>query len=251
VLSLGSHLWIDGRNTGIPLPFDLIRSLPLLNNILPVRISMETAACMGAVFAFGLDDVRRSLARRHRHSRSVVDLRVVTIAVVVVAVVAVTQVPPWPFRSQPARTLPAVVSDAIPAGDPVTLTYPVASPLFPRPMTWQAATGFRFRLVGGYAEHPDLSGKPNGFPDPLEPEGLDDFLDGQEGYNPYLPPVPVTTGLVATVRDVVVRNDIRLIIVDRSTKGSGPVVDTFTRAFGPPRVTTTRYLLWSSADRPL
>ncbi len=178
VLSLGSHLWIDGRNTGIPLPFDMIRSIPLLNDILPVRISIEAAACMGAIMAFGLDDVRGALARRHRHSHAV-DLRVAAVALVVVAVVGVTQLPVWPIPTQSARSLPTEVSDAIPAGDPLTVTYPVASPLFVRPMTWQADTGFRFRLVGGYAEHPDLSGNPTGMPDPLEPEGLDNFLDGQ------------------------------------------------------------------------
>ena len=88
-------------------------------------------------------------------------------------------------------------------------------------------------------------------PDPLEPEGLDNFLDGQEGYNPYLPPVPLTPGLVSTLRDVAGRNDIRLIIVDRSVKGSGLVLNAFSQAFGAPQVATSRYALWARADRPL
>jgi len=251
ILSLGPHLSIDGRSTGIPLPFDLLRHLPLLDNILPDRISMESAACMGAIIAFGLDDVRRELARRHRHSHVVGAIQLAAVPLIVLAVVAITQLPAWPISSQPARPLPRAIADAIPAGDPMTVTYPVASPVFTRPMTWQVDSGFRFRLVGGYAEHPDPTGKPTGMPDPLEPEGLDNFLDGQEGYNPYLAPVPLTPGLVSTLRDVAGRNDIRLIIVDRSVKGSGLVLNAFSQAFGAPQVATSRYALWARADRPL
>ncbi len=48
VLSLGPHLAIDGRLTHIPLPFLVLTHLPLLDNILPVRLSIEIAACVAA-----------------------------------------------------------------------------------------------------------------------------------------------------------------------------------------------------------
>ena len=60
LLSLGPHLAIDGRLTHLPLPFWLLDHLPLVNGILPVRISLEVDACLAAVIAFGLDDMRRA-----------------------------------------------------------------------------------------------------------------------------------------------------------------------------------------------
>jgi len=45
------------------MPFIVFSHLPLLDNILPVRMSMEVDACIGVVIAFGLDDLRRAPAR--------------------------------------------------------------------------------------------------------------------------------------------------------------------------------------------
>ncbi len=250
ILTLGPHLSVDGHLTRFPLPFLVIQHLPLIDNVLPARISMEVAACVGAIIAFGLDDVRRDLARGHRHRPSGKGL-LVALPLVVLAVVLVTQAPVWPYAWQPTQSLPAKVSNAIPTGDPVTVTYPVASPLYPLPMSWQAQSGFRFRLVGGYAEHPDPNGHPTGMPDGLTPPGMDLFLDGQEAYNQYLPPVPVTPALIVTLRGVAAQNDVRFVIVDRSVRGSTAVVDAFSQAFGAPQVTTSRYVLWSSPGRPL
>ena len=254
VLSLGPHLWIDGHHTGIPLPFQVIQHVPLLDNLLPVRISMATAACTAAIVAFGLDDVRRAGARVHRHhhrssrSRGAV---AGAVACVVLVILVVTQLPRWPNASQPAGGLPTVVSDAIPTGNPVTISYPIASPLYPEPMVWQVDAGYRFRLVGGYAEHPDLTGAPTGMPDEMNPAGLDLFLEGQEAYNRYLPPVAVTPTLIATARLVAERNGVRMLVVDRRAKGAAAVIRVFSAAFGSPSVNTARFAMWGSAAGPL
>ncbi len=183
VLSLGPHLWIDGHHTGIPLPFQAIQHIPLLDNLLPVRISMATAACTAAIVAFGLDDIRRAGVRvyRHHHGSSRSGGAVAaTVACVVLVILVVTQLPTWPVGSQPGGGLPTVVRDAIPKGDPVTISYPIASPLNAEAMLWQAAAGDQFRLVGGYAEHPDLTGALSFGPDQMNPAGLDLFLEGRE-----------------------------------------------------------------------
>jgi len=254
ILSLGPHFWVDGHHIRIPLPFLVIQHLPLLDNLLPVRISMESAACMAAIIAFGLDDVRRAAVRVHLHQRGSArsgTVKAGVVAVVVLAFVVVTQLPAWPNASQSASGLPTVVSDAIPTGNPVTISYPIASPLFAEPMTWQADAGFRFRLVGGYAEHPDLSGLPTGMPDQVVPGGLDLFLEGQEAYSPNAPPVAVTPSLIATARVVAARNDVRMLIVDRRAKGASAVDQVFTDAFGPPTASTSRYALWGSSSGAL
>jgi hypothetical protein len=254
VLSLGPHLWVDGHHTGIPLPFQIIQHVPLLDNLLPVRISMATAACTAAIVGFGLDDLRRAgvRVRRHHHGSSWSGGTLAgAVACVVLVILVVTQLPTWPNASQPAGGLPPVVSDAIPTGYPVTISYPIASPLYAEPMVWQVAAGYRFRLVGGYAEHPDLTGVPTGLPDEMNPAGLDLFLEGQEAYNPYRPPVAVTPTLIATARLVAERNDVRMLVVDRWTKGATAVVQVFSAAFGAPSVSTARFALWGSAAGPL
>ena len=63
VLSLGPYLTFDGRATHFPLPFLVLAHLPLLDNILPSRISFEMDACLAAAIAFGLDDVHGGQAR--------------------------------------------------------------------------------------------------------------------------------------------------------------------------------------------
>ncbi len=218
-----------------------------MDNLLPDRMSMEAAACIAAILAFGLDDVHRAAAKGRRHSSSSKAFGTTVLALLVLAVAVFTQLPRWPEGSQAARGLPASLSDAIPSGNPVAVTYPIASPLFVEPMTWQVDTGFRFTLAGGYAEHPDPTGAPTGMPNPMSPPGLDQFLEGQEAYNPYLPPVPVSPALVATVRYVVASDHIRLLIVDRWVKGSTAVISVFSQAFGPPRASTSRYVLWASS----
>ena len=65
LLSLGPYLAVDGHLSDIPLPFLLVEHLPLLDNILPSRISFEVEAFLAAMLAFGLDDVRRNLSREH------------------------------------------------------------------------------------------------------------------------------------------------------------------------------------------
>jgi hypothetical protein len=246
VLSLGPHLAVDGRLTHIRLPFLVFTHLPLLDNILASRFSLEVDACLGAIVAFGLDDLYRAPAHDHRHAASRPRRWAGIAAVVTLAVVVVTQLPEWPYTSQPAVPLPAQIRRAIPGGDPVAITYPYASPYFPQAMLWQAEDGFSFRLIGGYAEHPDPQGAPTGVANPMHPDGLELFLDGQEGYTPAAPVVPITPAVVAAAQQALSENDIRLVVVDRSVRGSGPVIELFTQALGPPRASTGSFALWSS-----
>jgi hypothetical protein len=118
-------------------------------------------------------------------------------------------------------------------------------------MLWQAEDGFAFRLLGGYAEHPDSTGKPWGFPNLMKSPDLELFLEGQEHYNRYLPYVPINPALVAQVREALSSNDIRLVVVDRSVNGSGAVVDLFTRVLGQPEVSNGSFALWASSHGSL
>ena len=59
LLSLGPFLVVHGRATSVPLPFWFLGHLPLIDNVIPIRISFEMDACLAAMIAFGLDDLRR------------------------------------------------------------------------------------------------------------------------------------------------------------------------------------------------
>jgi hypothetical protein len=162
-----------------------------------------------------------------------------------------TQWPLWPFASQVVRVMPAQIRQAVPPGDPVAITYPYASPVYAQPMLWQAESGFAFSLTGGYSEHPGLGGGPNGFPNPMIPPELENFLYGQEGYNRYIPPEPITPELIASTRTALSNYDVRMVVVDRSVPGAGPVIDLFTRVLGEPQVSSSSFALWTSQHGPL
>jgi hypothetical protein len=85
----------------------------------------------------------------------------------------------------------------------------------------------------------------------MNPPGLDLFLEGQEGYNHYLPPLPISPALLSTIRTSLVRTDIRLVVVDRSVKGAGAVIDLFTDLLGPPDISYGTFTAWASAHGAL
>jgi hypothetical protein len=79
----------------------------------------------------------------------------------------------------------------------------------------------------------------------MNPPGLQQFLAGQSGLSPYGAPLPVSPELVSLTRTTLSKYDIRLVIVDRSESGSGPVMKLFDDALGPPEVTSDQFSLWA------
>lgn len=254
LLTLGPHLAIDGRLTRIPLPFWVLDHLPLLNDILPSRVNFEMDGCVAAVIAFGLDDVWRARSS-HPHAsarRRWPGWGSAALVGLVLGVLVVTQLPVWPSQSpydlKPAVLLPPAIRRSIPGGDPVAITYPYDTAYMTEAMLWQVENRFAFRLLGGYAYHPDSSVLPNHLlPSLMNPPGLQQFLAGQEGVVLYGPRLPITPRLVAATRTALSRYQVRLVIVDRAVEGSGPVMVLFTRTLGPPTLSAGRISMW--ADR--
>ena len=214
LLSAGPFLTIHSRATHVPLPFWLLGHIPLIDNVLPSRISFEMDACLAAMIAFGLDDMHATRVRDHQHGsrrqpRTQERGAIIVTGVALVVLVA-TQLPQWPYVKPLAPALPTSIHRVIPAGDPVAITYPYADGSFvTQPLLWQADDGYRFRLTGGYSFHPDSSGGGWDNSNPMSPPGLQRFLLFQENYcpprNPYMIPgwcgtIPVTPDLVATAR---------------------------------------------------
>lgn len=250
VLSLGPHLRVDGRSTGVPLPFLVLQHLPVVASILPIRMSFETDAAVAAVIAFGVDDCWRRAGswaqRRARERRSWHAGGSWTLTVATLAIVAVTLAPAWLDASAPTST-PAVLSHiSLAPRDPVALTYPFVMYLDDQPLAWQAATGFRFNLVGGYALVPGQNGAVDALPAPLAPSDVEAFLGAEEIGRPYLLPVVPTIDahLVADTAAFVRRYDVGLVAVDRRTQHSDAVVRLFTLALGRPPRRAGRLDIW-------
>jgi len=180
--SLGPKLVVDGRVVRLPvgLPFRAISRVPGLDNILPVRLSLYVMFLVAAIVALGVDAQRKrlphggseKLATSYRTGVGHIAIGLV----VVLSIVAL--VPRWPYRSQPlssryARFAADLV--AIPAGS-VVLTYPYPTPFSDDAMLWQALTGMRFRLLGGYALIPGARGAPATGPAVLQPISVESLL---------------------------------------------------------------------------
>jgi hypothetical protein len=244
VLSLGPFLAVNGHLTGLPLPFWVFDHLPLLDDIIPTRINLEVAAGLAAVMAFGLDDLRQT---RRRHAEP--PRRVVAIAGILLVLVA-TQLPRWPANNQhatarPVSVLPQAIKAAIPAGDPVAITYPYPSYPLIQPMLWQADTGFRFRLLGGYAWRPGPHGAPKFSPIPMSPPELQQFLGGEEHAYGYGLPAPIGPKLLESAREAIERYDVRMVIVDTSAAGGAQALTLFTEVLGSPSATADHFSIWT------
>lgn len=185
ILSLGPYLMINDRSTGIAMPELLLKHLPLLGSIVPVRFALVVSLFTAIVLAIGADRIFHALTSRTELNRGV------ALAGVIVLVISfVVILPKVPLVSQ---TLPGADSvatlDAIPPGS-VVLNYPYPVIPWTEAMYWQAAEGLRFRIVGGYAtvQGPDHAGDIN--PPLLRPPSIQEFFTAAQNGESYLYPGP-------------------------------------------------------------
>ncbi|MEO6205134.1 MAG: hypothetical protein ABIO67_07115 [Mycobacteriales bacterium] len=229
VLSLGRSLAVAGAGVGVPLPARLWGGLPLLQDLVNVRLSLYVAAFAAVLLAVGLDRLRVDGALR-RHPR-----RVAFITLVVV----VSLLPAWPYSYQKAEVPDYFTSSEvlrIPR-DALVLTYPV--PRFPssEPMLWQALARYRYRSVGGYVITPDA-------------EGHGTFQGGVTAWERAVAPAavgrPIPLGNTATsmlVRLELAQLQVRAIVVaDRP--GAPDVVALVTQLLGRPGERTGGVTVW-------
>ena len=64
VLSFGPAAKVDGRRTDLPLPFDLLGHLPVVNAALPARLALVVAPVIGVLLAYAVDQLRADPPRR-------------------------------------------------------------------------------------------------------------------------------------------------------------------------------------------
>jgi hypothetical protein len=148
ILSLGPALNVLGRVLPVPLPWALFQHVPIIDNLVPLRLVGYASLCIGALVAYGLAQLR--LVGRVR----ALAMGTLTILTLITWLPSVPR-PDLALPNPPA--LPQAVAERIPPGA-VVLFAPYSSPSTADAMYYQAGDSFRFDLVDGYAygRRPDL-----------------------------------------------------------------------------------------------
>lgn len=156
IFSLGGTLMISGSgHPDILLPWHWLGALPLVDAALPDRFSIVADGAAAALLAFGVDLARqRPGAARRSWGPSLVTVG---------AVLAVLPIVPRPLPVAAAAPVPPGWSASLqalhlPAGARV-LVVPIPTNTFTEPMRWQAGTGARIDLIGGYFTGPGPGGQ--------------------------------------------------------------------------------------------
>lgn len=143
VLALGPSLHLNGADRGIPLPWAVVDRLPVLANMLPIRMPMYVHLGVAVLLAEG---VRRLLAHR---------VKLVTgggLAFVALALWRLVPIPTyWTYAYPTPEFFTTSAVEVLPERSTVfVLPFPGPNPGTIDPMLWQAEAGMRFRIQGGY-----------------------------------------------------------------------------------------------------
>jgi hypothetical protein len=148
ILSMGPRLRIAGNPT-IPLPWALIQHLPLLQNLLPVRLAVFTDLGIALLLAYGIGYWQKPVTPSR-----------VIVRVLAAAAIAATLLPSATLQRHlwsPAEVPPYFTSSEvkkIPNGSVALVAPWTTDPRNVLPELWQAAADFRFKLASGYAYIP-------------------------------------------------------------------------------------------------
>jgi hypothetical protein len=223
--SLGTKLRVGSVVTPIPLPFALVKHLPLIDLVSVVRLGMVFAVIAGVLLALATDRLPSFSLKRRR----------LFVAGLVLALVPLT---PKPLATFTAPPLPAFLADGTwkqyVTGDRTLVPVPLPEVTTGREgMRWASLTGLRIPMPRGY------------FMGPADPPG-------DETGSWTAPPRPTSTmlrNIVFTGRPPVVDDAVRasfradlaywraavVVLVPSSTHGD-VLLSTLTQALGPPRL---------------
>jgi hypothetical protein len=166
VLSLGRSLRIDGRDTGIPLPWNLLERLPLLGSAAAVRYSFYTMLFAGLVVALGADALAARVAAQAARGVNAGRRRAAAFGGLAIWMLAAAPLVPSgvvvPYTAVPVRA-PAwfTARDGVQRvpQDSVLVCYPYPSRSDSGPLTYQAFAKYRYRQPGLYGIVPAADGK--------------------------------------------------------------------------------------------
>jgi hypothetical protein len=264
ILTLGPRLHVDGSAyiRFLPLPYDWLLHVPLLNGALAPRFALFMYLAAGIVLAAGLDRLRAdSGPRLPLRAPS----RFASIACAIVGIAALVPVMPSAAYTRAPLAVPSffkagsLIDRRVPAGS-VLLPYPNAqepSTAFvvvpeTRSMLWQAAAGMRFRMFGVYAAQPGGSGLGVGDELLVAPKAVQRFLGWALYGGQAVPGGAPTSQLPHLLRLFCLSHHVDAIVVD-PTAGVHPrvVVQFLSRALGRPPAHVGGVDGWFAVDRTL
>lgn len=148
VLALGQELRIDGRRTGVALPWNWLAGLPGFEHVIPSRLALFTAGLVGAGLAFALTSLRETAWSERAFATVIVAIALLPLTPARLPAVEAPSVPAF-FTSPDARMCPG--------GSVLVLPFP--APDTTAPMQWQAASDMAFAMPGGYFIGPADNGR--------------------------------------------------------------------------------------------
>jgi hypothetical protein len=151
VLALGPSLHVAGKDLGVPLPWWLFQQLPLLENLLPARLTLYVYLGIAVLVAVGV----RNAVSAPRRSQRIGMLAWAAAGLLLLA-------PPFDYPALEPRVPEFFRSDAvevIPEGTLVFVApYPRDDPQNMDSVLWQVESGMRFRMPGGNVLRPSPLG---------------------------------------------------------------------------------------------
>ncbi|MEI6701491.1 MAG: hypothetical protein WCL38_07045, partial [Actinomycetota bacterium] len=183
VLSLGPAVqtWADAQPSGIWMPWRLLRGLPVLEQLIPNRLSQMIGFACVLICLLGWEQVRSVLSGRSRLARSAVLASSMVFVALPQVVSATVLFPSTTSFYEPAW---AARYGANPEPHAHLLVFPYVDSGFGNessPMTWQARSNFSYALVGGYVLVPTTNSSASAWRVP--PTGSEGAL--QEFMNTY------------------------------------------------------------------
>ena len=174
VLALGPRLVWHDHVTHIPLPFAVVTHLPVLEDVVPSRLTLFVDLAVATLLAIGAD--RLWVAIKQRHRRSATASATATLAAAVSAAALALPVAGYGAVSiGPAAEEAAGLGQVLPE-HAVVLAYPYPVFTDDRAMLWQAESGMRFSLLGGYVVRASSDSRLDKTPPLLPPAGVTSLL---------------------------------------------------------------------------
>ncbi|MCL5048846.1 MAG: hypothetical protein M1374_08765 [Firmicutes bacterium] len=244
VLSLGPRLYID--NSNIWLPFSLVDGIRLASIEVPSRYFLFVFLSLSFLLSLGLADIYRrlhELSSKKKKSSGIAKLpMIVVIAIATVSFLPL--LPSLPYKSarvnMPKYFLTSSVNK-IPAGSTVlSYPYPITGSNFS--MLWQAQSGFRFNLLGGYVLIPLQTSGPPGVglgglntPWTLNPALIQVmFEEGYSGVPHGVQPPPPLPWAFAQVEGFIHSYKVSTVVVWHTGADPRLIDNFFTAMFGKP-----------------
>jgi hypothetical protein len=230
VLALGGRLTLHGAPTHIPLPWIIPEHLPVLDNVLPVRLMIAGFLALAVILAVFLDRVLEAPLR----------WRAAGLAAAACALVPL--IPSLPIPSG-QFAVPAFFTDGgareLPGAGSVLMTPYGTEPADYVVDVWQAESGMAFKTSLGLVFTPGPGGHEWGPQMDALGEELSALSNGEASS-----PVALSPSIRSTYLGDLQARDVTSIVVGPST-GEAAMVQLFTDLLGAPGTSTGGVVVWS------